>query len=205
VLELAVLGLLKDQPLHGYELKKRLGEAVGTFWGVSFGSLYPALRRLERAGSITIDQPASRSAGAVPATGSLAGEAAAARLRAVATTAGRRTRKAYRITEAGEAQFRALLAAEDTGDDERGFAVKLTFCRHLDPAARLTLLERRRAEVADRLGRARRAHPAGLDRYTRSLVEHRTSSTERDLAWIDELIRTERAAVEAPCPKGASA
>ena len=50
VLELAILGLLQEQPLHGYELKKRLSETLGSFWGVSFGSLYPALRRLERSG-----------------------------------------------------------------------------------------------------------------------------------------------------------
>ena len=48
MLELAVLGLLKDQPLHGYELKKRLGETLGFLWGVSYGSLYPALRRGRR-------------------------------------------------------------------------------------------------------------------------------------------------------------
>ena len=52
MLELAVLGLLADQPLHGYELKKRLSETLGPLWGISFGSLYPALRRLERAGAI---------------------------------------------------------------------------------------------------------------------------------------------------------
>jgi DNA-binding PadR family transcriptional regulator len=51
VLELAILGLLKEQPLHGYELKKRLGDTLGFLWGVSYGSLYPALRRLERAGA----------------------------------------------------------------------------------------------------------------------------------------------------------
>src|SRR4051812_20969628 len=43
VLELAVLGLLSEQPLHGYELKKRLSETLGPLWGISFGSLYPAL------------------------------------------------------------------------------------------------------------------------------------------------------------------
>jgi DNA-binding PadR family transcriptional regulator len=42
MLELAILGLLKEQPLHGYELKKRLGETLGFRWGVSYGSLYPA-------------------------------------------------------------------------------------------------------------------------------------------------------------------
>ena len=51
MLELAILGLLKEQPLHGYELKKRLGDTLGFLWGVSYGSLYPALRRLERAGA----------------------------------------------------------------------------------------------------------------------------------------------------------
>ena len=52
MLDLAVLGLLKDQPLHGYELKKRLSDTLGFLWGVSYGSLYPALRRLERDGAI---------------------------------------------------------------------------------------------------------------------------------------------------------
>ena len=52
MLELAILGLLKEQPLHGYELKKRVGETLGTLWGISYGSLYPALRRLERDGAI---------------------------------------------------------------------------------------------------------------------------------------------------------
>jgi hypothetical protein len=54
VLELAILGPLKEQPLHGYELKKRLGDTLGSLSGVSYGSLYPALRRLERAGAIEI-------------------------------------------------------------------------------------------------------------------------------------------------------
>lgn len=204
MLELAILGLLKEQPLHGYELKKRLGDALGSFWGVSFGSLYPALRRLERSGAIAVAAPVPVPT-ASPATGSLAGEAAAARLRVVGTTGSRRIRKAYRITAAGQAQFLALLTADDAGDDERLFSLKLAFCRHLEPTARLTLLERRRAEVADRLARARRAGPSGLDRYNRSLVEHRTSSTERDLEWVDELIRVERTLLDAPSQEGASA
>ena len=47
MLELAILGLLKEQELHGYELKKRLSDTLGFASGVSFGSLYPALGRLE--------------------------------------------------------------------------------------------------------------------------------------------------------------
>ncbi len=95
MLELAILGLLKEAPLHGYELKKRLTEALGHVWGVSYGSLYPALARLERMGAIeVVDPPAPRSSGIpIPATGSIAGEAAAARLRRPLRRSGR-TRKA---------------------------------------------------------------------------------------------------------------
>jgi DNA-binding PadR family transcriptional regulator len=206
VLELAILGLLQEQPRHGYELKKVLRETLGSFWGVSFGSLYPALRRLERSGAIeVVDDGATATAPAMPATGSLKGEAAAARLRLVPAAKGGRTRKAYRITPAGREQFQALLAADDGADDERLFTVKLAFCRFLDPDARLQFLERRRAQLADRLNRARRSRGSGVaDRYTRSLLEHRTRSTERDLEWIDDLIATEHhASGEGTDPPGA--
>src|SRR5262249_27206195 len=80
VLALAIRGLLRDQPLHGYELRKRLSESLGPMWGISYGSLYPALRRLEREGAIESAEPASPPT-PIPATGSLDGDLAAARVR----------------------------------------------------------------------------------------------------------------------------
>jgi DNA-binding PadR family transcriptional regulator len=198
VLELAVLGLLKEQPLHGYELKKRLGETLGFLWGVSYGSLYPALRRLEKAGAIEIVAPSAPTSAPVP-TGSVSGDLAAARLRSVAdrVAGGRRTRKAYRITDRGEALFVELLLADDErADQEKSFALKLAFCRHLPAADRLALLERRRDVLRARLEPARRptrATTRSEDRYTRSLLEHRTRSTQRDLEWVEELIALEGA------------
>jgi DNA-binding PadR family transcriptional regulator len=197
VLELAVLGLLKEQPLHGYELKKRLGETLGFLWGVSYGSLYPALRRLEKAGAIEIVAPSTPASAPVP-TGSVSGDLAAARLRSVAdrVAGGRRTRKAYRITDRGEALFVELLLADDErADEEKSFALKLAFCRHLPASDRLALLARRRDVLRARLEPARRpvrATTRSEDRYTRSLVEHRTRSTQRDLEWVEELIALER-------------
>src|ERR1044071_7120698 len=78
LLELAILGLLKEQELHGYELKKRLAETLGQLSGVSFGSLYPALARLEAAGAVKAVEARDRPAApAIPMTGSLgAGRAA---------------------------------------------------------------------------------------------------------------------------------
>jgi DNA-binding PadR family transcriptional regulator len=207
VLELAVLGLLTEQPLHGYELKKRLSETLGPLWGISFGSLYPALRRLEQSGAIeevAETGPGVPSAGFV-ATGSLAGELASARLRRLARPS-RRTRKAYRLTDRGRELFGELLTAEEA-DDDRAFALKLSFCRYLDGPARLEFLERRRAHLAQRLATSRRTPTARtIDRYTRSLLEHRATSTQHDLDWIDELIADERAAqLDDHRPEGATA
>ncbi|MEY3360924.1 MAG: hypothetical protein RL531_643 [Actinomycetota bacterium] len=190
MLELAILGNLKQAPVHGYELKKRLADTLGPLWGVSFGSLYPALRRLERSGAIEVVD-AQEEAPAIPSTGSLRGEAATARLRLAPKTS-RRARKAYRITARGEALFSELLRDPDGAVDDRTFALQLSFFRFLEPTDRLELLQRRRAELADRLARSRRNRTPALDRYTRSLAEHRTDSVERDLAWIDALIDGER-------------
>jgi DNA-binding PadR family transcriptional regulator len=202
VLDLAILGLLKEQPLHGYELRKRLGESLGSVWGISYGSLYPALRRLEREGAIEIVEPAP-ALSPIPATGSLDGDLAAARLRRPGKPS-RRARKAYRITERGDARLDELLLADDAPDDERTFALKLVFCRHLEPDARLALLERRRAALSDRLSRARRSGGGRGDRYARSLFEHRAQSTQRDLEWIESLIAAEARDEHAP-RRGATA
>jgi len=205
VLDLAVLGLLAEQPCHGYDLRKRLSETLGPLWGISFGSLYPALRRLERTGAVeVIDADGEPSAPPV-STGSLSGDLAAARLRRRARP-GRRTRKEYRITEAGRVRFLDLLSAEPA-DDERGFALKLSFCGYLPAEERLAFLERRRAQLAERLASAKRrpAGPRTIDRYTRSLLEHRATSTRHDIEWIDDLIAQERAEQAGGRTEGATA
>jgi len=195
VLELAILGLLKEQELHGYELKKRLGETLGPLSSVSFGSLYPALNRLEAAGAVKAVE-ANAGGAPVPMTGSLGGELAAFRARRATTSRGGRARKVYGITERGERLFDELLAAESQGgEDDRSFNLKLAFARHLPPEARIGLFERRRAHLVERLAQARTSVRAGrerLDSYTRSLVEHSTETTERDISWLDQLIAAER-------------
>src|SRR6266576_3815907 len=46
MLELAILGLLKERPMHGYQLSRELTGQLGGLWKVSYGSLYPTLKRL---------------------------------------------------------------------------------------------------------------------------------------------------------------
>ncbi|MDA8046307.1 MAG: PadR family transcriptional regulator [Actinomycetota bacterium] len=191
MLELAILGLLKEQELHGYELKKRLVETLGFASGVSFGSLYPALARLEAAGAVKAVE--SRVAPPVPATGSLGGELAALRARKPVTR-GSRGKKVYGITERGEQLFEELLAAEtQSSDDDRVFNLRLAFARYLPPDARIGMLERRRAHLVERLIQLRVRVQAARDTYARSLVEHDREAAEHDLSWIERLIAAERA------------
>ncbi|MHB8681764.1 MAG: PadR family transcriptional regulator [Acidimicrobiales bacterium] len=199
MLELAILGLLGEQELHGYEIRKRLRDELGLFSNVSFGSLYPALNRLERAGLLeSAEEPGHAGAPSIPMTGSLSGERAALRARRAATgRGGRRGRKVYRITAEGRRQFAELLDSERdaASDDARSFGLRLAFARYLPPQARLRLLERRRAQLAQRLADARDAMASAerpLDQYARSVVEHTAESTERDISWLDRLIAAER-------------
>src|SRR5207247_1379777 len=131
----------------------------------------------------------------IPNTGLMTVSAATSRARRTPKVVGR-ARKFYGITERGERLFEELLEADSaSGDDDRAFNLRLAFCRYLPPDARIGLLERRRAHLVERLARARsaiRAQRERMDAYTRSLMEHGTEATERDISWLDALIETER-------------
>jgi DNA-binding PadR family transcriptional regulator len=172
MLELAILGSLKERPMHGYQLSREMGEALGGLWRVSYGSLYPTLRRLEREGEVETvsDEPAG---------------------------SGRR-KHVYRITEKGEAEFLELLqeAPGDTNSEDTRFRVRLAFFRYLQPEARIRLLERRRAALLERLNTiadSQRTTRPRDDDYTKALIDHGRSATRSDIEWLDALIEAERA------------
>jgi DNA-binding PadR family transcriptional regulator len=211
VIELAVLGLLREQDLHGYELRKRITQLVGVRAAISYGSLYPALARLEAAGAVkAVEAHRGRT---IPMTGSLSGEASAflARRRA-ADARSARGRKVYGITDDGREQLVDLI--EDPSTDDRVFPLKVAFCSALPSAGRLELFERRRAQLAgqlggDRSGRRRDRASASktaasnggaserIDRYLRALREHDTETIQHEIAWLDRLIADE----QAPAPE----
>jgi DNA-binding PadR family transcriptional regulator len=199
MLDLAILGLLEERDLHGYEIRKLLREHLGLLANVSFGSIYPALTRLEKAGAVVaIDAsaaaPSPATTHAAPPTGSLSGELAVLRSRRHAPARARRGKKVYRITDKGRGLFAELLAEGGATADDRSFSLRLAFARHLAPQARLTLLERRRALLVQRLGEAESAR-ADLDVYARSVVQHTADGVARDISWLDHLIASERAAL----------
>ena len=206
VLELAILGLLKQRPMHGYDLRKRLREDFGPLANLSFGSLYPALARLEagRAVRATTRDSTTGSSRRPPSSRSYrlarrrAGGARrpAATAKAAAALGGRgtRARKVYEITADGEVLFEQLLEAPDGARRGRRAASRCASPSPgtSSPPARIRLLERRRIQLADRLERptrpsSRRART--LDRYERGDRRARDARPwPADLVWVERLL-----------------
>lgn len=185
MLDLAVLGLLKDGDLHGYELNKRLKSLVGGYAN-SYGALYPALARLERRGWVS-------SAAVAPevVTDEHGSEENARRNRKRSTRSkSGRTRKVYQITEAGEDHLLELL--QEDANNERRFRLQLAFCRFLPPDRRLALFELRRAHLVSLQAMARRDPVHTNDPYVRSLFQRDQERRDHDLVWLDRLIADER-------------
>ena len=174
VLELAILGLLAEAPVHGYELRKKLSLRLGGLRVISYGSLYPALRRLTRAGLIAEE---------------------------VADGAwSRRGRRVYAITAEGKDRFTELLA--DVGPqavDDDAFGVHLAFFSRTPAEIRMRILEGRRRAVEERREGLRAVLArAGeqIDRYTRELHELGLDTSEREVRWLNELIAAEQRAAQ---------
>lgn len=180
MLEFAILGLLHRAPMHGYELRKRLADVLGGFRSISYGSLYPALKRMRAAGLIATDEPDPRAP--LPAD-------------APALT-GRRGKVVYTITGEGAERFAELVGrtGPETYDDGGRFGVHLAFFGHTAADVRLRILEGRRRTVEQQrdglrasLSRTRER----LDRYTLELQRHGLESVDREVRWLSELIDRE--------------
>ena len=171
MLELAVLGLLQESPMHGYELRKRLTGLLGAFRAFSYGSLYPTLRRMQEDGYIAEDHGPD---GAVV----------------------RRARRVYELTTLGRARFAELVS--DTGPQnytDDGFGVHLAFFNRTPAEARMRILEGRRRQVEERregLRDAVRRAGSSFDRYTRQLHQLGLETSEREVRWLNELIAAEQ-------------
>ena len=169
--ELAVLGLLADSPMHGYELRKQVNGLLGRSRLLSYGTLYPCLKQLTRSGLIAADTETSPR--------------------------GKRPRIVYRLTAEGKEYFMSLL--EDGGPsawDDENFGIRFALFARTSSPTRVRILEGRRSRLEERLEHVRTASAQRrerMDSYTRELQRHGLESVEREINWLTELIDRERA------------
>ena len=165
--------------MHGYELRKRLNLMLG--WGrvLSYGSLYPTLKKMLR--------------------GSLIEETTA-----TITPVTRRPRIVYEVTEAGTREFERLMSeVGPTAWEDDNFDIRFAFFGRTDMEIRLRVLEGRRIRLQERLDRVQRElkmTEQEVDRYAGELQRHGVESVEREVRWLSDLINAERSAGLPPPP-----
>jgi DNA-binding PadR family transcriptional regulator len=162
-LRFGVLGLLAEEPMHGYEVKSRFETMLGGSWEVNIGQVYATLQRLERDGLV----------------------------RAVGER-GDRGKLAYEVSEQGRAALEAWLAEPDSGPQQlhEEIYVKLLLASRLANGDLGPLLARQKRAYLQRLRdlnrleeRARREGRRDLARLVRGALLH----ADADLKWIEEM------------------
>ena len=170
-LEFALLGLLSQGPLHGYELRKRMTTTYGPFRALSFSVLYPQLRKMMEANLI---EKSFTDEGGLS----------------------RRSRIVYDLTEKGREKFSQLMqsASPDTFEDE-GFEVRFAFFGPTPRNNRVRILEGRHRRLVDKAEVSRRdlaKIPEGIDTYLIEWRRHSLESAEREIIWLEKMIKIER-------------
>ena len=157
--------------MHGYELRKRLNLMLG--WGriLSYGSLYPALKKMLRNNLI------EELTGSVQPTS-------------------RRQRIVYQVTEKGTEEFSRLMSEVGPAAwEDDNFDIRFRFFSSTDMEIRLRVLEGRRSRLQERLDRVQRElamTQREVDRYAAELERHGVESVEREVRWLSDLINAER-------------
>lgn len=163
-LRFGILGLLAEQPLHGYQVKQRFEDLLGGTWEVNIGQVYQTLQRLERDGLVT-------------PTGDR----------------GDRGRQAYEVTAAGKAAFEEWLADPESQPQmlREEVYVKILLLARGGNGSLDALINRQRRVYLQRLrdlaDQQRLAEQRG-HRELALLFKAGQLHTEADLKWLDACV-----------------
>lgn len=167
MIEILVLGVLRNGPVHGYELKQRVQRP--TLRPLSNNSLYPLLRRFEERGVVT---------------------------KQVETTEGRPSRNVYAITPTGHTHFHELITtlnADEAGRDE-DFLLRVGFFAEMTSSERLGVLAARDSALEEQMSQATSllAHVRDPEGWRTRSMRHLLDRLARDRAFVAELVELAR-------------
>ncbi|MGG1638035.1 PadR family transcriptional regulator [Paenibacillus sp. NRS-1760] len=102
MIELVTLGMLMQGKMSGYDIKKITEQSIGIFYKMSYGSLYPGLKRLVESAYVTEEE-----------------------------TNDSKNKKIYSITSEGQKHFMQWLR-EPLQSNKREYLIKIFFYDYLD-------------------------------------------------------------------------
>jgi PadR family transcriptional regulator AphA len=161
-----ILGLLTRKPMSGYDIKRFLKSLSWLMGSPSFGSLYPALRALSQNGLVNNEDSDPHQ--------------------------NKRSRKVYRITEAGKQALQECISQPATPDTTlKGFITRLILANSFPRAGLIAHLQQRRSQVA--IHRAALAEMVDAPSEERELKErlaldYGLALAAAELAWLDNTL-----------------
>jgi len=170
-----ILGMLRNEPRSGYEIKRVVDGSTRFFWAASYGQIYPELRKLAEAGLV---EGESRPTG------------------------GRR-RTVYRLTEAGREELRRWLDEPPERLELRDEGLlKLFFAAAAEPGRALEIIDAKQRLAEDKLAALRKIEPkaaaaAASDPFPHLVARYGLEWSEWVIAWCERA----RAELGRPKPK----
>ena len=167
MLELATLGLLQKEPLHGYKLKQQLEQFISGCISVNYGAIYPLLKRLEKQNFLQLSFSEGEAGG---------------------------KRKIYTITEKGRTRFleKMLEHPQESWVNARSrFMIKFVFFNHLHSQQRIKLIEHR-LEVCQTRLEEQRCKPQPDDYYFATACDRYTQTIENEIQWLQVQLKKEQ-------------
>lgn len=167
--KLAILGVLMEKPMHGYELKQYLEERMGVFWMINYGSIYPTLRKLEKEKLVVGKKQSSATVDKI----------------------------VYRITPGGRAEFLRLLkerCRQETHIRDE-FTLHLFFLDHLGKEEALKLLEeklRANETLLEHISCKKDDLKNALPKYRRSALERGIEHVKVEIKWLRGVLGEEK-------------
>jgi PadR family transcriptional regulator AphA len=159
-----ILGMLRNQPRSGYEIKQVVDNSARFFWAASYGQIYPELRKLAKAGLVE-------------------GEAQAQ---------GGRKRTVYRLTASGREELRRWLAEDPTVLEIRDEGLlKLFFAAAGPPDNAIETVEARQRLYEDKLAQLREIEPHARasaddgDPFPYLVLRYGIESSEWAIGWCE--------------------
>jgi PadR family transcriptional regulator AphA len=160
-----VLGLLAQEPMSGYDIKRLFKDLSWLIGSPSAGSLYPILRALLEEERVTVQ---------------------------VVPSAERPPRKIYSLTEAGRQELQAWAEQPIAPDTSlKAFVMHLLLSKPVSPARLIAHLRQRRAQVAARrvdLEQSLERLEEGTELGRRLTLEYGLALAKAELAWLGETL-----------------
>lgn len=179
--ELFILSKLLHRPMHGYLIQSVINFAVGPTRSVSWGTIYPLIKRLEENGYI---------------------------LAVDADDDDPRGKKQYRTTDAGRDRFLQLMneTGEHNGTTADLFRIKVGCFGHVSKDVRIRVMNDYRRQMTEVLSHSgsmmkRLEVESGLPldekRYASLALDHQMAVAESELLWVEskltEMAKTKKA------------